>query len=136
MVDPDILRSKTQQILHHTDRLSAKHNLKSDDLEKSEDLANIVLMDLQQAIQGCIDLAIHACVDEELGAPSTAAQAFSLLANQGRLDSVLADRLTCAAGLRNLIVHQYTDMDYAQIIEVVTTRLNDLRKLVEAFRGD
>jgi len=58
--------------------LSAKHNLKSDDFEKDEDLANIVLMDLQQAIQGCIDLAIHACVDEGLGAPSTAAQAFLL----------------------------------------------------------
>ena len=136
MVDPDILRSKTQQILHHTDRLSAKHNLKSDDLEKDEDLANIVLMDLQQAIQGCIDLAIHACVDEELGAPSTAAQAFLLLANHGRLDSVLADKLTRAAGLRNLIVHQYTDVDYARIIEVVKTSLNDLRKLAVAFRGD
>ncbi len=136
MVDPDILRSKTLQILHHTDRLSARKNLTSKLLGEDEDLANIVLMDLQQAIQGCIDLAIHTCVDEKLGAPSTAAQAFLLLANHGQLDSELAHKLTRAAGLRNLIVHQYTELDYDRVVEVVKTSLNDLRRLVAAFQGD
>ncbi|MFK7891246.1 MAG: DUF86 domain-containing protein [Granulosicoccus sp.] len=136
LVDPDILRKKTEQILHHTDRLNARKSITPRDLIENKDLANIVLMDLQQAIQGCIDLAIHACVDEELGAPSTAAQAFLMLADHGRVDFDLANKLTRAAGLRNLIVHQYTDMDYALVLEVVSKSLNDLRRLPLALKGD
>jgi uncharacterized protein YutE (UPF0331/DUF86 family) len=52
-------------------------------LEADEDQRNIVLMDLQQAVQAVIDLATHVCSHEGLGLPQGPASAFALLASHG-----------------------------------------------------
>ncbi|CAN5328149.1 hypothetical protein BH24PSE2_BH24PSE2_01520 [soil metagenome] len=85
-------------------------------------------MDLQQAIQGCIDLAVHACVDDNLGAPAGAAEAFALLAQNQRIGEALQLRLTGAAGLRNLIVHRYAEIDAEKILGVLQHDLTDLER--------
>lgn len=133
MVDADVLRSKTERVLHHCERLARRRDLGADELAADEDLRNAVLMDLQQAIQACIDLAAHACADDALGAPATAAEAFALLARHGRVDETLARRLTGAAGLRNLIVHQYADIELERVLRIVREDLDDLRRFVVAF---
>jgi len=85
MVDPDVLRRRTDQVLHHLRRLRDREDLSVELLERDEDIMSVVLMDLQRAIQGCIDLAVHACVDDGLGAPEGPAAAFALLARAGRI---------------------------------------------------
>jgi len=135
LVDADVLRRKTEQVLHHCDRLTQRSELTAGQLAADEDLCNTVLMDLQQAIQACIDLAAHACVDSALGAPATPAEAFALIGRNGLIDDALARRLTGAAGLRNLIVHQYTAIDLQHIVQVIRNDLDDLRRFVAAFRG-
>ncbi|NIR31472.1 MAG: DUF86 domain-containing protein [Gammaproteobacteria bacterium] len=107
----------------------------SQELAADEDRLNVVLMDLQQAIQGCIDLAVHACADEALGAPAGPGDAFALLARAGRIDAGLAERLTGAAGLRNLIVHRYASVETDKVLAVIRDDLGDLEAFVAALRG-
>ncbi len=128
MVEPDLLRRKTGRILHHVARLRARQALTAEQLRSNEDLSNSLLMDLQQAIQACIDLAIHVCADERLGSPTGAAEAFALLERDGCIDAALRTKLTGAAGLRNLIVHQYAEIDAARILHVINTDLGDLER--------
>ena len=134
LVDADVLRRKTEQVLHHCARLDGRSTLVAAELGADEDLRNAVLMDLQQAIQACIDLAVHACVDDALGAPASSADAFALIARHGTIDDALARRLTGAAGLRNLIVHQYADIDLERIVRIIHDDLDDLRRFVAALR--
>lgn len=134
VVDPDVLRRKTEQVLHHVARLRARSDMTAEHLAADEDRLNAVLMDLQQAIQGCIDLAIHACADDALGAPAGPGEAFGLLARSGRIDARLAERLTGAAGLRNLIVHRYADVDTRRILGIIRDGLGDLEAFVAALR--
>lgn len=133
VVDPDLLRRKTAQVLHHCDRLTRRSAIAAADLDANEDLFNTVLMDLQQAIQACIDLAAHACVDDGLGAPSGPAEAFALLARAGRIAPELSSRLAGAAGLRNLIVHRYSEIDSHETLTVLRENLDDLRAFVSAL---
>jgi uncharacterized protein YutE (UPF0331/DUF86 family) len=135
VVDPDILRRKTALVLHHCARLERRAGLDRAALEADEDLANAVLMDLQQAIQACIDLAAHQCADDQLGAPATAAEAFALIARQGIIEPEHARRLTAASGLRNLIVHQYTALDLDLVLAAMRNDLDDLRHFVAAVHG-
>jgi uncharacterized protein YutE (UPF0331/DUF86 family) len=134
MVDRDLLRRKTAQVLHHLSRLRRHTAASADEMRKDEDRFNALLMDLQQAIQACIDLAAHACADDALGVPAAPAEAFALLAQAGRIDAQLAVRLAGAAGLRNLIVHRYTDLDVQRILQVVQNDLGDLEALVKALQ--
>jgi uncharacterized protein YutE (UPF0331/DUF86 family) len=136
LVDPDLLRRKTGQILHHVARLRRHAHRSAQDLLADEDFYNSMLMDLQQAIQACVDLAIHACVDNKLGAPANAAEAFALLLRAGRLDAHLQQRLVGAAGLRNLIVHQYVEIDAQRILAVIVHELADLERFAAAMRDD
>lgn len=55
MVDREILEQRSAHVLHHLARLRARAGVEPSELRSNEDLWNAVLMDLQQAIQGCID---------------------------------------------------------------------------------
>lgn len=119
-------------VLHHIGRLAARRDVTPAALRADEDLWNAMLMDLQQAIQGCIDIATHVCVDDRLGGPTTAAQAFSLMGRAGRLEDDLVSKLAGAAGLRNLIVHQYGVLDVDIVLAVIRNDLGDLRAFLGA----
>lgn len=136
MVQADVLRAKTERILHHCERLRARGGLTAEQLVDDEDLRNIVLMDVQQAIQACIDLATHACTDARLGVPASAAEAFATLARERVIDAELASRLGAASGLRNLIVHQYADIELERLLTGLREDLADLPAFARALRRD
>jgi uncharacterized protein YutE (UPF0331/DUF86 family) len=134
VVDPDLLLRKTQAIEHHGDRLRAKLPIRAEALVRDESLRNDVFFDLIQAIQATMDLAIHACAARALGVPRGPAEALRLLAAAGLLDETTAENLARATGLRNLLVHQYGDVDVARVAAAVEPGLEDLDAFVRALR--
>ena len=73
------------------------------------------------AIEGCVDIAQHLAASESWGAPGTNADAVRVLGRHGVLDPALADRLGRAVGFRNVLVHDYVEVDDA----IVLARLAD-----------
>jgi uncharacterized protein YutE (UPF0331/DUF86 family) len=61
--------------------------------------------------------------------------AFLLLARAGVIDEPLAIRVSRAASLHNLIVHQYADLDSAQLAGAISDGLPDLDAFVRAIRA-
>jgi uncharacterized protein YutE (UPF0331/DUF86 family) len=135
VVDRDVLLRKSEAIEHHASRLRRKLPLKAEALEADESLLNDVCFDLLQAIQACIDLAIHACTHESLGVPESPASAFALLEKHRVIPALLSGRLASAAGLRNLIVHRYADLIASKLVEALTTGLDDLDDFAAALRS-
>lgn len=135
MVDRDVLLRKSEAIEHHASRLRAKQPLRAAALDADESLLNDVCFDLLQAIQACIDLAVHACTHESLGVPETPAAAFALLEKHGVIGALLSGRLARAAGLRNLIVHRYGDLMSARLVEAIAAGLGDLDDFAAAMRA-
>jgi uncharacterized protein YutE (UPF0331/DUF86 family) len=66
---------------------------------------------LQLAIQAAIDIAVHLLAEDSAGPPEDYGSAFVMLAGRGTLPDELAERLRSAAGLRNILVHAYLDVD-------------------------
>ena len=135
MVDRDVVLRKCQAIEHHASRLRAKHPLAVTALAADESLRNDVCFDLLQAIQACIDLAVHACTHESLGVPETPAAAFALLGAKGVIPATLASSLAKAAGLRNLIVHRYADILAPKLIEAIASGLGDLDEFAATLQA-
>ena len=135
MVDRDVLLRKSEAIEHHGSRLRRKLPLEAAALAADESLLNDVCFDALQAIQSCIDLAVHTCSHEAFGVPESPAAAFALLARQGVITSALAECLGRAAALRNLIVHRYTDLVPARLAQAITAGLADLDEFVAALRA-
>lgn len=80
---------------------------------------------LQLAIQAAIDLASHVVAEDTSALPDDYGQTFLALADAGIILPDLADRLRRAAGLRNLLVHGYSDIND----RIVWASLNDLGDL-------
>jgi uncharacterized protein YutE (UPF0331/DUF86 family) len=81
---------------------------------------------LQLAIQACIDVGAHLVSELGLPTPDDYGQIFESLGNAGRIDRELAGRLSRAVGMRNLLVHEYLDIDLDRVWEALGD-LEDLR---------
>ena len=54
-----------------------------------------------------------------------------ILAENGVLPHALSEKLAGAVGLRNRLVHVYTDIDHEMIYDVLTSDLEDLQQYAE-----
>lgn len=83
------------------------------------------------AVEAAIDVAQHLCASEQWGAPSTNAEAFTILARHGVVDDDLARRLGSAVGFRNVLIHEYVAVDDARVVAALA-ELDDLRAFIRA----
>ncbi len=77
------------------------------------------------AIEACVDAGQHVCAAQGWGPPRDNGHVMILLAEHRVLDADLAGRVRQAVGFRNILVHDYIDVDDA----VVVARLADLSDL-------
>lgn len=94
----------------------------------------------ERIIQVIVDLAIdvnsHICVTELGRAPETGRSSFYGAAEAGVIDSELADSLAPAAGLRNVLIHRYAEIQselVAESIEEILDRFPAYIEQVAAF---
>jgi uncharacterized protein YutE (UPF0331/DUF86 family) len=79
------------------------------------------------AIEACVDIAQHICAAEGWGPPADNGDAMRLLGEHGVLTVQLATSVRQAVGFRNVLVHEYIEVDDA----IVVDRLGDLSDLEE-----
>jgi uncharacterized protein YutE (UPF0331/DUF86 family) len=89
---------------------------------------------LQIAIQAALDVASHIVPDRRLGEPRTHREFFALLQRDGCLDPSLAGTLGNMAGLGNVLVHGYDDVDLAVVRDVLDHHLGEFDAFVAAIR--
>lgn len=85
---------------------------------------------LQLAIQACIDISAHLIAELGLNPPEDYRGVFESLRAVG-LDDALAERLAAAAGMRNVLVHDYLAVD-DEIVWNALLGLDDLRDFAAA----
>lgn len=87
------------------------------------------------AIEGCIDAAHHVIASEGLGRTETNSDAMRLLASGGVMPKQLGEVMALAVGFRNLLVHQYADVDDERVIAYLSNldNLSDFVAAVAAY---
>ena len=82
------------------------------------------------AVEACIDIAQHICSTDASTAPRDNGDAMRVLGNRGTISAGDAERMRMAVGFRNVLVHEYVDVDDT----IVLHRLSDLGD-IDAFIG-
>jgi uncharacterized protein YutE (UPF0331/DUF86 family) len=90
---------------------------------------------LQLAIQAAQDVASHIVSDDQLGDPATSRRLFDLLAQHGWIPPDLVPPLHRMVGFRNVIVHEYDDVDLDAVRAIAEHHVVDLRRYVDAIRA-
>jgi uncharacterized protein YutE (UPF0331/DUF86 family) len=87
---------------------------------------------LMESIQIVIDLACEIVAKRNLGSPSTYRQCIELLAQYGLLEQELAETLQKMVGLRNLLVHDYDEIDSKRLTPLLD-RLDDFNTFAARY---
>ena len=128
MVDRDVVTAKVATIDRCLQRISETRGERRAVLLPVE-VEDIVVLNLQRAVQAAIDLATHVVAAEGYALPDSVAAFFSVLEEHGLLEHPLAERLPRMVGFRNIAIHDYRALDGDILEAIVTRHLTDLRSL-------
>ncbi len=124
-VDTDVIDARLRELSRRLRRVEARTPASLKALASDEDLQDILTRNLELAIQTCIDIAFHLC-GAHGKVPTTAAEAFAEIAKLELIERGLAKRLQRAVGFRNVLVHEYTEVDWKIVMRVIRTDTRDL----------
>ncbi len=88
---------------------------------------------LQLAIQCTIDIGNHLLSDLKLRTPREYREIFLILAEGKILPESLAKKLASAAGLRNILVHDYMELDLKRIYDYLRHGLKNFEEFGRAI---
>jgi uncharacterized protein YutE (UPF0331/DUF86 family) len=132
MVDPDIFQrrlAKLEELLRDLRSVAAT--------PKADYLSNRGLQAqaerwLHLAAECVLDLAHHLIAERGWRTPASYRDAILVLHEVGVLDDALASQLTPWAGLRNVLVHMYMDVDHAIVFGILQGDLEQLERFAQA----
>jgi uncharacterized protein YutE (UPF0331/DUF86 family) len=131
VVDKSVLASKVAAIRDAVARIQSVRPATAEAFVGDRSAREIVTFNLFLALQESIALATHWLADEGVQVPATYGEVFSLLGERGVIDLALAARLRAAAGLRNLIAHQYGVIDFHRVFAVARDDTGDLTQFCQ-----
>lgn len=88
---------------------------------------------LHLASECVLDLAYQLIADRGWPTPATKREVFEVLHREGVLSAEQAKQMAGWAGLRNVLVHVYLDIDHQRLYEVLTQELGSLEAYARAL---
>lgn len=130
-MDRDVVLNKLESLRRCIKRVEDKTPSSADLLIKDYDLQDIITVNLERAIQMCVDIGLHIISDLEIPIPETMSQTFEVLNRAGYLDDTIAERLSKSVGFRNIAVHAYQEIDWDIVYCIITEHLDDFRDFAQ-----
>ena len=128
-----MILSKAASIRRHLIRVAEKAGVPAEIFKSDLDRQEIVMFNLQMAIQNCIDIAAHIVSEEGYGVPGSANDMFYLLEENGLLAYEATEKMVKAVGMRNLMVHEYGKINLDQIHQVAQKDIKDIETFIQSI---
>jgi uncharacterized protein YutE (UPF0331/DUF86 family) len=127
----DVIVNKTSIIERRLRRVREEYDGNPGNLHDDITKQDAIILNLQRACQAAIDLAMHLVREHDLGVPQESREAFSILEEQGYLESDLSRRLMRMVGFRNVAVHEYQNLNLDIVQSIVEEHLSDFTQFTE-----
>ena len=132
-MDSAVLSSKLEALRRCVQRIRDKTPASVQYLLDDYDLQDIISLNLERAVQACVDMASHIIADTEERPPATMAASFDSLRELGIISADLAAQMKKAVGFRNISVHSYQEIDWEIVYAIITTRLDDFSRFARSM---
>lgn len=132
-MDRDLINSKLESLRRCLDRIHSKLPLTVERIRSDYDLQDIICINLERAVQTSVDIAAHVMSEKDAPPPSTMAEGFLRLAELHVISAPIAERMQKAVAFRNILVHNYTDINWDIVFNIVTHHLTDFVQFAQAI---
>ena len=125
MVDKTLILRKLAEIEEYLGQVNEYASMTVDRYSKDWKAQRVVERTLQMMIETCADVAGHIISDKGYRVPSTYADTFRVLYENGILNKDLFETMEKMAKFRNIIVHHYDKVDTEIVVGILRKDLND-----------
>ncbi|MFW6026432.1 MAG: type VII toxin-antitoxin system HepT family RNase toxin [Candidatus Woesearchaeota archaeon] len=133
MVDKDIVKDKLGLLEEYILDLAEYNNLTIEELEDNKILFRYLERTLHLAVEAILDIGSHIISDERLGNPKFNSEIIKILAKNDIIKDNLDDYVKMAK-FRNIIVHDYAEIDAEILLKIVKENVTDLKEIFKWYR--
>jgi uncharacterized protein YutE (UPF0331/DUF86 family) len=128
LVNKSLIARKLEKIESYLGQIRSKKDPGIKSFKKDKDLQSIILFNLIQSVQACMDMGAHVISDEGWETPSTQAEIFEILATHRIITKACAEKMIRMTGFRNRIVHEYEKTDLTIVHAIWTKHSRDIER--------
>jgi len=126
-MDQRLINNKLESLRKCLFRVEQKRPSSPDELQNNLDLQDIISVNLERAVQLCVDIGAHIISHSEFEAPTSLGETFDILGKTDVLSSHTSLQLKKAVGFRNIAVHAYQKLDWDIVYYISQEGLNDFK---------
>ncbi len=135
MADRDLIEKKLIELKTHIKGLEELKKLSFEEIKSSVLRTWAVEHGLQLAIQQLIDIGNYILASTGDSRIESYIDVFDKLGANKIIPEDFAERIRGMAGFRNLLVHEYADLDLVQVYGVLQTKLDDFRQFIKYIKN-
>jgi len=133
MVRPEVIRRRLQKVDTFLEYLERAQSYSFEEFRSDIEVYSAVERNLQLAIESLGDMASHVVVDEDLGSFERARDLPDLFEEHGFIEEEERDTWVDMISFRNVLVHEYIDIERRRVYEILQHQLEDIRHLSHVF---
>lgn len=133
MVNREVIKNKLIHLEEYINDLDAYHDLTLEELKNNKVLFRYLERTLHLAVEAVLDIGGHIISDERLGSPSFNSEIIEILAENNIIKENVDDYIEMAK-FRNIIVHDYADIDPEILLKIVQEKTGDLKAIFKWYR--
>jgi len=126
-MDEDLILGKLESLSRCLARIEEKTPATAEELKADFDRQDIISVNLERAVQACVDVGMHVISQRNLLLPDSMAGTFLSLATLSVIDKQTAVAMGKAVGFRNTAVHAYRVINWDIVFSICTKHLDDFR---------
>ena len=131
LIDPEIVQKRLEKLDQYVGLLKKLSKQPLNRFISDPFVRGNVERYLQLAIQVCLDIGNHILADIKSKAPEEFRDIFILLGENKIIPDEFAKKIAPMAGLRNILVHDYLEVDSNKIYDILQKDLSDFREFAK-----
>jgi uncharacterized protein YutE (UPF0331/DUF86 family) len=133
MVRAEVIRRRLQKLDEYLTILKGLQKYSQDEFLANPEIYGSTERFLQLAIETITDLGEHVVADLHLGETNWHSDIPNILAEKEYISSELREKWIRMIGFRNILVHDYLDINRKIVYEVLQSKLKDIQELKVFF---
>jgi len=133
MVDADLVREKLLQLEEYINDLAEYQDLNLEKLTNDKILFRYLERTLHLAVEAVLDIGSHIISDKRMGNPKFSSQIIEILAENNIIKENVSNYIEMAK-FRNIIVHDYAEIDPEILLMIIKNNLKDLKAIFKWYR--
>lgn len=124
-MDKKVIEARLKKLDEYQKSLLRFQDIELNEYRADDDIQTIVERKLQLAIQTCIDISNYIIARNRFRIPDEEENIFLVLAQEGIIEEDLAERMKGMVNFRNILVHEYLEIDNDIVHKQLTGNILD-----------